>query len=371
MTSGDGMAQAPTRGLTPVRVAQIGDTIAERWRTMVAKLERPQSHACVMTLIICVEDEGDNRFALDIIDQLSGKYPFRVISVGRSDKERDAVRAWVNTACEGEGSAAICSEEIVLQGGADSGDRLVSAVRGLLVSDLPVMLWWRGGAPQGTALWTGLLPLCDRVIVDSHRFVVADADANVAGDWKVAPGDARGDGASALAVLRELVKAGGQRVSVRDLNWERTSPWRGAVATCFDDREMLSLLSDIDRCSITFAATSETAQPSARALLMAGWLSTRLPRLREQSTIAPGTAWANLAPGRLVAITLCASANKTSLLLVRQSSPTGIDVQAHDRKGKAFRRWHFGAATLTEAQLLDGCLQTLGRDPLFESSLGV
>ncbi len=368
MSGSDGMAQAPTRGLTPVRVAQIGDTIAERWRTMAAKLDRPQSHACVMTLIICVEEEGDNRFALDIIDQLSGKYPIRVISVGRSDKERDTVRAWVNTACEGEGSAAICSEEIVLQAGPDSDDRLVSAVRGLLVSDLPVMLWWRGGAPLGSALWNGLQPLCDRVIVDSHRFVVAgtEAGANVVGDWKVA----RGDGASALEVLRELVKAGGQRASVRDLNWERTSPWRGAIATCFDDREMLSLLSDIDRCSITFAATSDAEPPSARALLMAGWLSTRLPRLREHSMIAPGTAWANLSSGRIVAITLCASASKTSLLLVRQSSPTGIEVQAHDRNGKAFRRWHFGAATLTEAQLLDGCLQTLGRDPLFESSLG-
>ena len=247
---GDGMAQAPTRGLTPVRVAQIEDTIAERWRTMIAKLERPQSHACVMTLIICVEDEGDNRFALDIIDQLAGKYPIRVISIGRCDKERDTVLAWVNTACEGDGSAAICSEEIVLQGGPESDDRLVSAVRGLLVSDLPVMLWWRGGAPRESSLWRGLHPLCDRVIVDSHRFVLAggagapDAGAAnvaaplVAGDWK----GARGDGAAALDVLRALVKAGGQRASVRDLNWQRTAPWRAAIATCFDDREMLSVL---------------------------------------------------------------------------------------------------------------------------------
>lgn len=359
---GDGMAQAPTRGLTSVRVEQIDDTIRERWRTMIAKLERPQSHACVMTLIICVEDEADNRFALDIIDQLAGKYPIRVISVGRSEKERDTVLAWVNTACEGEGTVAICSEEIVLQGGADSDDRLVSAVRGLLVSDLPVVLWWRGGAPQENSLWRGLHPLCDRVIVDSHRFT-----PDVAGDGKVA----RGDGGAALELLRELVKAGGRRLTVRDLNWERTSPWRAGIATCFDDREMLSLLPDIDRCSITFAATRKEDPPSARALLTAGWLCTRLSRLRQQCSIAPSTSWANLSAGRIVAITLSASASKTSLLLVRQSSPTGIEVQAHDRNGKAFRRWHFGAATLTEAQLLDGCLQTLGRDPLFESSLGV
>lgn len=366
--SGDGMAGAPMKGLTAVAVAQIDDAIAERWRTMVAKLERPQSHACVMTLIVSVDEEGDHRCAFDIVDQLAGKYPIRVITVGHSDKERDAVLAWVNTECEGEGSAAICSEEIVLQGGADSNDRIVSAVRGLLISDLPVMLWWRAGVPGGSRLWRGLHSMCDRVIVDSHRFTFERNGA----DGKSGERAGRvSHGPSALEALRELVKAGGARVSVRDLNWQRTSPWRAAIATCFDDRDALSLLADMDRCSITFAGARDEELPSTRALLMAGWLANRLPRLAAQTTIAPGKRWTSADSGRVVAITLSASASKASLVLARQSSPTGILAQANDRNGKGLRRWNFGAATMTEAELLDGCLETLGRDPLFESSLGI
>jgi len=35
------------------------------------------------------------------------------------------------------------------------------------------------------------------------------------------------------------------------------------------------------------------------------------------------------------------------------------------------RRWTFQAATLSEAQLLDRCIDSLGRDPVFETALGV
>lgn len=345
----DGQPQATLGVLTRVPVAQIERALQQRRLEMIAKQEHPHAHSCVMTLIISVEAEHDNLEVFKTVEQLAGKYSIRVIAVQSTPRRgSDELLAWINAACEGEPSAPICSEEIAIQAGVDSVDRIVSAVRGLLAPDLPVFLWWRGGTPHGDILWSGLRPMCDRIIVDSIRF---------------------GDGAAALDTLRRLVSVGGTRMSVRDLNWQRTAPWREAIATCFDDRDMLALLPDIDRCAITYAAGDEKELPSARAMLMQGWLVSRLPRLRGHSRTAPGKSWKDVAPGRVVAITLTASANKTAIMLVRQPSPSGIEVQSHGPDGALHRRWRFPAHTLTEAELLDGCLETLGSDPIFEAAL--
>jgi glucose-6-phosphate dehydrogenase assembly protein OpcA len=363
----DGKAEAPIAGLTAVAVAKIEDALADRRRSMLAKMGQPSSRTCVMTLVIAVENERENQSSFDIINQLAGKYPIRAIVLGHTQKEHDALAAWVNLACEGQDSRAICSEEIILQGGAGSSDRVVSSVRSLIRSDLPVMLWWRGGVPFPSTLWRGLFSICDRVIVDSHRFAF-----DLGGMPDTAKfGLARPDGRSALAVLRELVRQAGERACVRDLNWQRTAPWRAAIATCFDDRDVLALLPKIDRCSLTFADPDKDAPPSARALLMAGWLMDRLPCLQEHCIIGGGKNWASVQPGRVVAITLTSSVSKASVVLIRQSSPTGVRAQANAEDGKPMRRWDFGAATLTEAELLDAAMETLGRDTMFENVLSI
>jgi glucose-6-phosphate dehydrogenase assembly protein OpcA len=349
-SAGDGArTRATLGGLTPVAVDAIEDALKARRLAMIAKEAQPHAHSCVMTLLICVEDERDNRQVFTTVERLAGKYPIRMIAVqSTASRGGEEVAAWVNAACEGEPAAPICSEEIAIQAGVDSVDRIVSAVRGLLVPDLPVFLWWRGRTPHGDPLWHGLRGLCDRIIVDSIRF---------------------GDGAAALDTLRRLVGIGGKRMSVRDLNWQRTAPWRVAIATCFDDRDMLALLPGIDRCSITYAAGDERDFPSARAMLMSGWLVSRVPRLRGHARSTPGRARADVEHGRIVAVALTSSTTKTSLLLVRQPSPPGIEVQAMGADGEQLRHWRFPAHTLTEAELLDGCLETLGPDAIFEAAL--
>ncbi len=349
MSQSDGAPRGTLEGLTPVTVGQVEQALDQRRREMLVKRNIHEAHACVMTLLISVEDERENLDVFHTVEQLAGKYPIRVIAVQITpSRSADELRAWVNAECEGEPSAPICSEEIAMQAGVESVDRVVAAVRGLLAPDLPVFLWWRGGTPHGDALWHGLRSMCDRIIVDSIRF---------------------GDGAAALDTLRRLVGIGGARMSVRDLNWQRTAPWREAIATCFDDRDALVMLSAIDRCAITYAAGVERDLPSARALLMSGWLTSRMPRLSRHTRTAPGHAWASVAHGRIVSIALTSSSCKGSVLLVRRDSPLCIEAQASNSAGAQIRRWRFPARSLTEADLLDGCLETLGSDPIFEAAL--
>ena len=349
MTSDDKPKTQGLTGLQRVAVADIEEALKTRRRAMILKEAHPHAHSCVMTLIICVEDEGDNHEVFRTVETLAGKYPIRVIAVQATPRRgADELHAWINAECEGEPAAPICSEEIAIQSGVESIDRIVSAVRGILVPDLPVLLWWRGHTPHGDALWHGLRDLCDRIIVDSIRF---------------------GDGAAALDTLRRLVAIGGARMSVRDLNWQRTAPWRIAIATCFDDPQVLELLNKVDRCAIMYAAGDERDLPSARAMLMTGWLVSRLPRLRGHARTAPGRAWAEIEHGRVVSIALTSSTSKASLLLVRQSTPIGIQAQAHDEGGAQIRQWRYPAHTLAEAELLDACLETLGPDPIFQAAL--
>lgn len=346
--SSDGVTQTPA-GMQAVQVSAIEDALKASWRGERGKDGAPVTHSCALTLVISVEDENAGSDVALVAQQLASKTPLRAIVLRTSDRSTEnAVSAWVAHGCEGADGEAICSEQIVLDANAHDPELLVSAVRGLLVPDLPVYLWWRSGSPFGNSVFSELRNLADRIVVDSICF---------------------GDGAAALDTLRRLVQRTA-RPTVRDLNWQRTEPWRNALAACFDDDEILALLPNFNRCAVTFASAGDS-RASARSLLLYGWLASRFPPLRGHGKIVAGKKWADVEPGRVVSVALTSSSSGSALTLVRQQAPTAIVAQACDRQGGAIKSWIFPAATLTEAQLLDRCIDSLGRDPLFESALSV
>ena len=66
-------------------------------------------------------------------------------------------------------------------------------------------------------------------------------------------------------------------VGISDLNWARLTSWRGLLADFYDVPEYRAALEEIDKVCITYVApqTDETAI-APQALLMAGWLASRL-----------------------------------------------------------------------------------------------
>jgi glucose-6-phosphate dehydrogenase assembly protein OpcA len=114
-----------------------------------------------------------------------------------------------------------------------------SIVLPLLVPDLPAFCRWRGEPPWGTSSLEEIVDVCDRLVVDSD-------------EW------------SGLPRAYERPSALFERIAVSDIAFARTLPWRVALA------ELWPGIAKVERLRVE--------GPRADALLLAGWLRSRLDR---------------------------------------------------------------------------------------------
>ena len=117
--------------------------------------------------------------------------------------------------------------------------RVSSVVLPLVRSDLPVFLRWRGELVTRPDELESLVPLADRLIVDSREW--ADPKATT-------------------TQLTEVL----DRAVVSDITWQRTEPWRRAVAGLWP--------------AVAVSDQLRVRGPRADALLLAGWFGSRLGR---------------------------------------------------------------------------------------------
>ena len=172
---------------------------------------------------------------------LSERHPSRTVLLTPAPRRKDGLDAVVDVrefAVEGS-ERCVASEvvELTLKGGRAAAP--ASIVQPLLISDLPVFCRWRGEPAWGSDELEGLIGVVDRLVVDSA-------------EWKRLPGS--------YQRLGELF----ERVAVSDIAWGRTRDWRGAIAGLWP--------------GIKGAERVEITGPQADALLLTGWLRSRLRR---------------------------------------------------------------------------------------------
>ena len=179
--------------------------------------------------------------AREALAGLGEGHPSRTILLfPRPDDPHDALDADVDLRCFASGKGGcVCFEVIEITLGGARAVAPASVVEPLLFADLPYILRWRGYLSFGEPELEQLVRVVDRLIVDS-------------GEWR--------DPGEAFARLPELF----ERVAVSDIAWTRTEPWREAVAALWPD------IADADLLRV--------AGPEADALLLAGWLRSRLGR---------------------------------------------------------------------------------------------
>ena len=134
--------------------------------------------------------------------------------------------------------------------------QLASVALPLLVPELPDYVWCASGAFVDNELVTDIARFSDRVIVDSSLAM---------------------EPAAALRYLTALAGDDTSEIRLGDFAWTRLTSWRQMIAQFFDTDDAFRCLSSVDEVVVEYgehAGSGRSATTSA--LLLAGWLATRL-----------------------------------------------------------------------------------------------
>ncbi|MEO7971151.1 MAG: glucose-6-phosphate dehydrogenase assembly protein OpcA [bacterium] len=228
--------------------------------------ERPDDEAAVLraraaNLLVYVSDDKSLEEVHQLLQELTTVHPSRVLTMfGEHDAPDNDIEMFVSALSQKEklgGQKRLCCEEVTLKAQGSFVAELPSAALPLLVSDLPTFLWWRGEVDSSQKVFRSLLHASDRLIVDSVEF------AKPLGEL--------------LAMNTIFQKDYETEVGISDLNWARLTSWRGLLADFYDVPEYRAALEEIDNVCISYVApqADETAI-APQALLLAGWLASRL-----------------------------------------------------------------------------------------------
>lgn len=217
-------------------VAQVESRLAE----LRAKEKAAGTRTSVMTHVAWAPPKWE-AVARRTLAGLEELHPSRTILLFPDPRRRDSIDVNVTLRCFAipGSSRQVCSDVIELRLGGGRVHVPGSLVEPLLITDLPTFCRWRGLPPWGAPELEQLVAVCDRLVVDSS-------------EWRGLP--------DAYAELERLF----DRIAVSDIAWGRAVGWRGRVAALWP--------------GIRRAETLSVTGPKADALLLAGWLRSRLRR---------------------------------------------------------------------------------------------
>lgn len=301
--------------------------------------------ARVLNLVVVVDAEWKGEIA-NRLARVGRYHASRTVlcsvKEGRTTLDGRAVMRW-DDPDDGHG---VIQEQVEIDLGPAQLRGLETVVDPVIRSELPTLLW----CPHGhLAAVSALRELVDVMLIDS------DDDPEPA------------EGLSRAADLLESAY-------VVDLAWLRTTPWRERLAASFDPADRRERLERISGLVVRHQESSP-----ASALLLAGWLSSRLGWEAAPLAASNGNGVHGRAGG--VDITLQTSDQEApglagvtvefekgfSLSLDRASG--GLCARQHDVDG-AERTWRVLGASRGEGGILgEGVRQALLRDPTYGPAL--
>jgi glucose-6-phosphate dehydrogenase assembly protein OpcA len=308
--------------------------------------------ACKMNLVVVTDPGEDLDRLLEELGSVTDGQPGRVIVVAATDRHGTPdLRPSIAAHCHlGPGGHPVCSEQVLLRVQGPAEALVPEAVLHLLVSDMPVFLWWRTSL-VGQPLLQPVLEMADRFIVNSSG---------------------TGPPAGALGILAWMTEHRGWRGNVGDLAWVRTDPWREIVASMFDGAEASAQLAHLTRVRIACRGAGDAC--GSTGLYLAGWLASRLGWTVEGAARArrpDGTpveivlqsSEAEI-PGRITSVRLETDDGSVFSAARTRADGPGVRVVARTRQPRLRR-----IQALDDLALMHGELQRDGRDPVFESAL--
>ena len=271
-------------------------------REEAANTDLPHPRSCVMTLVVVVGSDREERLAEQTCEMIGAEHPAQAIIV----RERHGIRTgkiegWIRAEVHrSEMSSARECEIVTLHVRGAAGEHLAALVDPLLVSGVPTYLWWTGTPLFGKRELEDALRVCDALIVDSASF---------------------SEPYHAFRGFARLMANVHEKLGTADLQWSRLRPWREMVAQFFSPVDRRQFLDGISEVGIEYAASGRGNRIAAS--LTAGWLASSLGwKLKHAASGAGGVMAAlystprertvevnfrsvvkeNLMPGELVAV---------------------------------------------------------------------
>ncbi len=237
---------------TGVQPERILKELAGLW----AGLSKDESHgtnsgvlrACSMTLVVAAENDQDAVEASGMLAELMHEHPSRAV-VLRPSAEPGAMDARVFAQCWmpfGK-RQQICCEQIEITASKDRLDEVPGAILGIMVPDLPVVLWARGKEWLSAPEFQLVLKLVQKLIIDSAKL---------------------GEPARAFSLMQTLRA---ETPYVGDLAWTRLTALRQAISHLLEDAALLSRLPEVQEIAVEYGE-----HPVSGAYL-AAWLAKGLP----------------------------------------------------------------------------------------------
>ncbi|HYJ85098.1 MAG TPA: glucose-6-phosphate dehydrogenase assembly protein OpcA [Pyrinomonadaceae bacterium] len=253
------MQQIPVPKTLDVEVVER--QLAALWKETAGESDDDAAvlRARVANLLVFVSHESLLQEVDALMLDLTMVHPSRaLIMLGETDKSDQDIEMFVTSLCQTDkrtGAKRLCGEVVILKARGKFTVELPSASLPLLVPDLTTFLWWRNELRVSDKVFSALINGSDRLVIDSDEF------------------------RNPLQDLLEVDRLFGsdQEVGVSDLNWARLTLWRGLLADFYDVPAYQPLLDDIDFVRIDYVSPAvEPGTVAPQALLMAGWLASRL-----------------------------------------------------------------------------------------------
>jgi len=304
--------------------------------------------------------------------ELSTAHPCRALVVAseRDGVERD-IEIYISSGCHqgvSAGTKSVFCEAITLIAGGKFVEELPSATLPLLIPDLPVFLWWTDSMSSHDNLFAKLCRGADRLIIDSVDFVPAIMDS-----------------VAQLAFNRNHGPLG-----ISDINWARLTSWRALLASFYDVPQYRPALEQLSAVEIDYvSAESASGEIASQALLMAGWLASRLkwePVLKSRETNKEdlriklnkkgrqidlklrSVERSTMRPGRLARVELKSDSRGTSFSVARSAS--GHHIESHANLGSRIQPGQLlPVRNRSTAQLLGREMEILTNDDIYAEAL--
>jgi glucose-6-phosphate dehydrogenase assembly protein OpcA len=307
-----------------------------------------------------------------ILTELSAAHPCRALVVAseREGVERD-IEIYISSGCHSgvaTGTKCVFCEAITLVAGGKFVEELPSATLPLLIPDLPVFLWWTDSVSSPDSLFAKLCRGADRLIIDSVDFVPAIMDS--------------------VAQLASSPDHG--PLGISDINWARLTSWRALLASFYDVPQYRPALERLSAVEIDYVATeSGRGEIVSQALLMAGWLASRLkwePILQSREINEEGlriklnkkgrqielklssVERSAMRPGRLARVEFKSDGERASLSVARSAS--GLHIETHANLSAQVQPGQLlPVRNRSTAQLLGREMEILTNDDIYAESL--